>query len=199
MDELNQQRRINAGPFDQERFFPEAETVAFVDTTRRTAKVYSGKKLKVDYYLRFTSIENLEDYLLKTIAQRVQILKDRREQSERMAQYALLPNPFKVGDVFYDSWGYDQTNIDFYQVVETTARTVTLREIASRVEHRSGYSDMSHFVTPDPDVFLNDKTIRHTVQWCDCGEDKPPTGRIASKHGSCQLYDGTAKYESWYA
>lgn len=26
----------------------------------------------------------------------------------------------KVGDFFYSSWGYDQTNVDFYKVVEVT-------------------------------------------------------------------------------
>lgn len=38
----------------------------------------------------------------------------------------------KVGDVFYDSWGYEQTNIDFYQVVGLRGETqIILRPIHS--------------------------------------------------------------------
>ena len=33
-------------------------------------------------------------------------------------------NPVKVNDIFYSSWGYDQTNIDFYMVVEVTKSSV---------------------------------------------------------------------------
>ena len=39
----------------------------------------------------------------------------------------------KVGDVFYSSWGYDQTNADFYQVVGLTpsGKSAKLRMIAA--------------------------------------------------------------------
>jgi hypothetical protein len=38
-----------------------------------------------------------------------------------------------VGDIFYSSWGYDQTNVDFYQVIKRTATTVTVAEIRSKI------------------------------------------------------------------
>lgn len=35
-----------------------------------------------------------------------------------------------VGDVFASSWGYEKTNVNFYQVVSTHGKkTVTVREI----------------------------------------------------------------------
>jgi len=35
-----------------------------------------------------------------------------------------------VGDVFASSWGYEQTNVNFYQVISThSKKTVTVREI----------------------------------------------------------------------
>ena len=36
----------------------------------------------------------------------------------------------KVGDILYDSWGYDQTNIDYYEVVRTSKASVWIRSIA---------------------------------------------------------------------
>ena len=53
----------------------------------------------------------------------------------------------KIGDIFYDSWGYDQTNIDFYQVVGLRGKSsVELRAIHS-LHEPDGY--MSEKVRPD--------------------------------------------------
>ncbi len=38
-------------------------------------------------------------------------------------------NPVKVNDIFYSSWGYDQTNIDFYMVVEVLNASVKVVSI----------------------------------------------------------------------
>lgn len=48
----------------------------------------------------------------------------------------------KVGDLFYSSWGYEQTNIDFYQVTNTTSKCIELTPIHSetkRDNYLSGY------------------------------------------------------------
>lgn len=39
-----------------------------------------------------------------------------------------------VGDVFVSSWGYEQTNVNFYQVVALHGKTmVTIREIMAQI------------------------------------------------------------------
>ena len=35
----------------------------------------------------------------------------------------------KVGDIFRNSWGYEQTTVDFYQVVRVSAKSVWVRRI----------------------------------------------------------------------
>ena len=40
----------------------------------------------------------------------------------------------KQGDVFVSSWGYEQTNVDFYEVVKVTAKTVMLIPIERKVQ-----------------------------------------------------------------
>ncbi len=42
-----------------------------------------------------------------------------------------MTHALKVGDILRCSWGYDQTNIDFYEVVKTSANTVQILEIES--------------------------------------------------------------------
>ncbi|MFS1350643.1 hypothetical protein ACLZX5_03715 [Enterococcus faecium] len=30
--------------------------------------------------------------------------------------------PYKVGDIFYSSWGYEQTNVTFWQIIKLTKK-----------------------------------------------------------------------------
>jgi hypothetical protein len=57
-----------------------------------------------------------------------------RKQKALAEKKAALDKPhgLKVGDVLRSSWGYDQTNIDYYQVVELRGkRGVVIREIGA--------------------------------------------------------------------
>ena len=55
-----------------------------------------------------------------------------------------------IGDVFKSSWGWEQTNVDFYQVTNLTAKGVKVREIAGR-EVDKGM--LTGEVTPVKDAF----------------------------------------------
>lgn len=52
-----------------------------------------------------------------------------------------------VGTIFYTHWGYDQTNIDFYEVVRSTAKTVWVTPIYSR-------RDSEQKLLPRPGAFI---------------------------------------------
>lgn len=39
----------------------------------------------------------------------------------------------KVGDILVCSWGYDQTNIDWYEVIAVTKASVRIRKMAGRI------------------------------------------------------------------
>lgn len=57
-----------------------------------------------------------------------------------------------VGDVFVSSWGYEQTNVTFYQVISLHGKkTVTVRRISAESEYTGS---MTGFKTP----VLNDFT-----------------------------------------
>jgi hypothetical protein len=42
-------------------------------------------------------------------------------------------NPYAVGSIFHTSWGYDQTNVEFYIVVRETDASVWLAQLPSEV------------------------------------------------------------------
>ena len=53
--------------------------------------------------------------------------KQKRQQERKEYKHDL-----KVGDILVSSWGYDQTNISWYQVVEISEKTVKIQEIGSK-------------------------------------------------------------------
>lgn len=52
-----------------------------------------------------------------------------------------------VGDVLEPSWGYEQTNVDFYQVTRATPKTVLLRPISARREQGETFG--TYYVVPN--------------------------------------------------
>lgn len=69
----------------------------------------------------------------------------------------------RIGDIFHTSWGYEQTNVEFYQVVSLHGtKTVGLCEIASQiVKDTGGYSAR---VRPVPDKFISDEVYKRRVR-----------------------------------
>jgi len=49
---------------------------------------------------------------------------------DRRAKRTAWANPYKVGDIFSTCWGYDQTNREYYEVVDVRGKHLIVREIA---------------------------------------------------------------------
>ena len=76
------------------------------------AIAYSGKRTKSDWHYSFKTKEKLDT----AIAELVNGLKQSRELKARLKAERLQPHDVKIGEVFKCSWGYDQTNVDFFEV-----------------------------------------------------------------------------------
>jgi hypothetical protein len=78
-------------------------------------------------------------------------IKERIEYNEKQRtakKEATSGHTFKVGDVLYQSWGYDQTNIDFFEIVGVLPKSVKIRRIGEKMVKGSG-GFMCENVTPD--------------------------------------------------
>ncbi len=61
----------------------------------------------------------------------------------------------KIGDIFRYSWGYEQTNVNYFQVVELKGKkSVLIKEISYEIAETTGID--SYKVRPCKDVFLKD-------------------------------------------
>lgn len=75
----------------------------------------------------------------------------------------------KVGDLFYTSWGYDQTNIEWFQVVGVTAAMATVRPIKGRIVEGGGWKGKSEPVKDEFIVggYCKDQVRTKTDNWGD--------------------------------
>lgn len=99
----------------------------------------------------------------------------------------------QVNDIYYSSWGYDQTNITYYQVVRMTAKTAVFREIEGEIVHIG--DDFSAKVIP----ILN-KFNEHYPEELKKRIQNSSDGDIYFKMSSCQYakkWDGKPKTETY--
>lgn len=73
--------------------------------------------------------------------------------------------PVEVGDIFASSWGYDQTNVDFYEVVGVTpsGKSVRIVPIAKEVVEGAGTAYTRVKAIPGsaaPDAPVSTKRVR---------------------------------------
>lgn len=153
---------------------------------------YSGAKF---YALAFrgTAGKPAFHYSFKTEAAREECVQRFLEKCGAAAEYkaqraamrtAFVPS-LQVGDVLVSRWGYDQTNVDFYEVVQASGKFVTVREIAQEREYDS---DMTGACVPVPGRYIGEP-VRKKVS--DGNVIKMESwGRYASKHETLEVAPG---------
>ena len=111
------------------------------DTTageRFLAVGFSGKRTKPDFNYVFKNGDARQAYVDWWLAQiRVAVERRAAKRAEKAAARA-NGHQLAVGDVLESCWGYEQTNIDYYQVTALIGKCmVEIREIGRMVEETS--------------------------------------------------------------
>jgi len=128
--------------------FPEKPIAATLNALKKIG--FRWHRVKKLWYAKNTperletaqTIANISDYANKILAEEKPVKK-----AEPVNKYGV-----KIGDVFYESWGYEQTNIDFWQVVALRGTSqIVLRAIASENVRDCGFC--SCMVRPVKDSF----------------------------------------------
>lgn len=99
---------------------------------------FSGKRTKPDFNYRFRSIEQADRYQESWYQGLVRRATAKAEQKAERAAKLAQPHPLAVGDVLVASWGYEQTNYDYYQVTRLVGKqSVEIRSIAKQAKESS--------------------------------------------------------------
>jgi len=107
-----------------------------------------------------------------------------KRKAQRKAESATFDarDYLKKGDVVYNSWGYDQTNVDYYVVHNVTRKFVMLAPCGAEVVNSSGG------ISPKTSSANTAKLERHGVYaWRD-------TVSVNFRHGAGSKWDGRPKY-----
>lgn len=158
---------------------------------RAIAKIFTltnkGPKVKKAYWFRSETSRN--EWAIKIAAE---ILENERSIATRKAEAkaAAKNHTVKAGDVFCHSWGYDQTNIDFYEVVSVRGQMLELRQtMQDMVErHRDGGA-----VSPKKGEFYGANTLKKRIN------SHAGTPYISMPYGWCQIWDNNPKTFTNYA
>ena len=138
-----------------------------------------------------------------------------KPEAQEKAQKATAVNKYgvQVGDIFWSSWGYEQTNNDFFQVIELVgSSSVRVREVYPEIVTTSAVSSMSEdrtlkisrdLLPPVPhSVFIKDQErgdLKRLKSYAADGVSNPQF-YLSSFTDAHYLAPGQIKtvYDSWY-
>lgn len=118
------------------------------------AVAFHGKAIKPAFRYRFRSVELRKAHCSDWVDS---VMRDQARRTERRSARNQA-HTLAIGDVLMSMWGYEQTNVDYYQVTELHGRTqVTLRQIARRSEETAS---MQGDCVPAPGKFIGEPSRR---------------------------------------
>lgn len=155
------------------------------------------------FHYRYRTFARLLESVTQWLENReaIKASEDKRKEIKKEALQNMAHN-FKVDGILYDSWGYDQTNIDFYQIIEVGAKSIKIRPIRSYYandDKNKGLSTMSSYVGPVKDSFIGDEIILKKINAL-ISYNGSVSYYVKSKHGWISEHvEGSVHYSSWYA
>ncbi|WP_426197178.1 hypothetical protein [Massilia sp. DWR3-1-1] len=170
------------------REFPNAAVVAycFQSGNGPAFLAYKGRQSKPAQRMACGSVERRDEQLAEYVKR-----ETARESAKRERHQAA--HGLEVGDILFSTWGYEQTNVTFYQLTRVVSgRSATVRQIeADTIENKPG--SMTGTTTPRPGEFAagsKDETRRATG-WQTLGAGK-------SSHGGLDKWDGRPRNVTSY-
>lgn len=148
------------------------------------AIAFTGKRSKPTWHFRFNTVERMHEKM-NEFFDRLESW-DKMKKERKIAREGELDS-INIGDILVNTWGYEQTNVDFFQVTDRKKKSIVIRAIGSRYCDEAPGGDMSDYVTPAKDCFIsNSKPMLKTS--------------LSMEHGCLsRTEEGKKHYRSWYA
>lgn len=144
---------------------------------------YSGRKSEqswlYSYSSEFDMMKKVDDFFSR-LESWEQSKKERKE--DRKKESAQAKETVQVGAIYYSTGGYDQTNVDFFQVVEKKGGMIGIRKL-----HKAIAPGEHDRVLPVKDSFQSEEVLQKKV-----GNEI----RLPESWGVGCLWDGNPKYET---
>lgn len=134
-----------------------AVATLYTSTTGHLAAAgFSGKRDVADFNFRFRNEAERETRIKNHFAQ----VQAREAYKVLKRQEAKKGRGLEVGDFLVSTWGYEQTNVDFYKVTKLVGKTmVELQRVGAEVDRREG-NGMSGYKVPTTNPYRGADPIR---------------------------------------
>jgi hypothetical protein len=127
-----------------QRYIPEGYTLSWDDqdlgiqiyykeSPRIGGLCFVGRAVNPTWHYIFKNAEQRQAEVTKTF-EWVHAHAERKAARKAEKAKAGVNHGVEVGDVFRSSWGYDQTNIDYYEVISISGKTATFCAISQLIE-----------------------------------------------------------------
>jgi hypothetical protein len=162
---------------------------------------FYGRAEKPTFHYKFRDSAQLANYLKRWTERIAQIESGKAQRRAEAKSKRAEPLQLALNDVLYCSWGYEQTNVDYYQITKIiTNHTIEVRKIRGQMTERGGSCSMSGYSRPVLDAFCGEPMQKRVL------EDRQSI-RISSHTwarkldskmvGGVRVFD--ENYCSWYA
>jgi len=170
----------------------QSDAVAYLWTDklgRLCVKGYHGKLTKPLYNYLCPNAARRERAVREHFESRRASLAAKAKRAAEDAAARAKGHGCEVGSIFVCSWGYEQTNIDWYQVVELRGKsTVVIRQIHSADASNGNEGWAQGKSIPAIDHFKGDAMVKRIAR-----------GRIAiESYASAYLWDGRPRHWTAY-
>jgi hypothetical protein len=130
-------------------------TAVQVSGNKPTVAIWQNKKKTPIAHYTFPTEERRDVYIQEQIESIGKTLEQKKERKQIKAK-------IQEGDILYTSWGYDQTNVDFYYVVGLIGKaTIEVIKIGSKQVEQTSWGSAN--VIPDADTILDDTRKRYRI------------------------------------
>lgn len=153
------------------------------------AYAYRGRRLKADYHNSYRNEEDRQKHADRWFA----AFQDRAKHETARKELQAQPNPIKEGQIFVYSWGFEQTQVDFFQVVGVKGKSVVIRPIGYETVDHIPSQSMADYVVARKDKFISGATQTKRLQYHSDGRPY-----LSMDHSIANLWDGRKQYRSWY-
>lgn len=140
------------------------------------------------YNYLFKTWDQAEAFIAKVLSAEADRIRQAEERKRARLEFV---HDYKPGDILVSSWGYEQTNVDFFQVTDVpSAKSIGIRPIESRYTDTPTGNSMAAYVRPVADSFSGDRQVKRVS-----------LGNVVSfaSYRSAYKWDGRERYCSWYA
>ena len=191
-------RHIPTG-YNEKISHPDYGIECFFSNEMLSAIFYCGKSNKPLFHYKFKTVERMMFVInekINNIKANVDSKNIKKAKAKELNSTLQAKNHFYIGEVILNSWGWEQTNIEFYQVVGLKNKQIIVRELAQKIDSVVGF--MSENVVPIIDKFISDE-ITLKIKYV-CWSEIPQVIICNPKpFYYFHKWDGKPKYQSHYA